>query len=151
MNMEKLSTSIYLTLNQIYQKKNSDYGDSFGKSFRKRGIAAAMVRMEDKWNRLDNLTLHPENIQVNDESIEDTLIDLANYCLMTYMELNPIEEALCSTKTKADADCAITYVYPGNTDVSKSNWTNKNQTIISAVNQQIIDYATSSHCDSEYE
>ena len=46
-----------------------------------------MTRMEDKWNRLDNLTLNPENIQVKDESIEDTLIDLANYCLMTCIEL----------------------------------------------------------------
>lgn len=74
-------------LNQTYAKKNHDYGDSFGKSFAKRGITAAMVRMEDKWNRLDNLTLHPEDIKVNDESIEDTLLDLANYCIMTYMEL----------------------------------------------------------------
>ncbi len=75
-------------LNDTYKRKNQDYGDSFGKSFKKRGIAAAMVRMEDKWNRLDNLTLHPENIQVKDESIKDTLLDLANYCIMTYMELN---------------------------------------------------------------
>ena len=136
-------------LNQIYQKKNSDYGDSFGKSFRKRGIAAAMVRMEDKWNRLDNLTLHPENIQVNDESIGDTLIDLANYCLMTYMELNPIEEDMCVAKADADA---ITYSYPESIYPStKSNWVNKNETVITAVNQSMIDYATASHCHEEYE
>lgn len=75
-------------IHQVYIKKNQDYGDSFGKSFRKRGITAAMVRMEDKWNRLDNLTLHPEDgLLVKEESISDTLLDLANYAMMTYLEL----------------------------------------------------------------
>lgn len=87
MDKIKLHKELCEKLNQTYEKKNQDYGDSFGKSFSKRGITAAMVRMEDKWNRLDNLTLHPENIRVKDESIEDTLLDLANYCLMTYIEL----------------------------------------------------------------
>ena len=122
-------------LNEVYRKKNSDYGDSFGKSFQKRGITAAMVRMEDKWNRLDNLTLHPENIQVNDETIGDTLLDLANYCLMTYMELNPIKEDVCTAKWYTDA------LTPDETVTAK----------ISAVNQAMIDYATASHRHEEYE
>lgn len=75
-------------LHETYVKKNHDYGDSFGKSVQKRGLVAAMVRMEDKWNRLDNLTLHSESMQVKDEAIADTLLDLANYCIMTYMELD---------------------------------------------------------------
>lgn len=86
-NRVKLHKELCKELNKIYERKNHDYGNSFSKSFAKRGIAAAMVRMEDKWNRLDNLTLNPENIMVKDESIEDTLIDLANYALMTYVEL----------------------------------------------------------------
>lgn len=87
MNKIQLHKEICDQLHETYVKKNEDYGDSFGKSVAKRGITAAMVRLEDKWNRLDNLTLHPENIQVKDESIADTLLDLANYCLMTYMEI----------------------------------------------------------------
>lgn len=87
MDKIKLHKELCEKLNQTYANKNHDYGDSFGKSFAKRGSTAAMVRMEDKWNRLDNLTLHLEDIKVNDESIEDTLLDLANYALMTYMEL----------------------------------------------------------------
>lgn len=83
----KLHKDLCEKLNNTYEKKNHDYGDSFGKSFAKRGITAAMVRMEDKWNRLDNLTLNLNDIKVTDESIEDTLLDLANYCIMTYMEL----------------------------------------------------------------
>lgn len=83
----KMHKDLCKKLNRIYFKKNKDYGDSFSKSFEKRGMAAAMTRMEDKWNRLDNLTLNPDNIKVKDESIEDTMLDLANYLLMTYMEL----------------------------------------------------------------
>ena len=74
-------------LHETYKKKNHDYGDSFGKSMEKRGIIAAMVRMEDKWNILDNLTSNTKEIRVDNESIADTLLDLANYCIMTYMEL----------------------------------------------------------------
>lgn len=84
-------------LNNTYKNKNHDYGDSFGKSFTKYGITAAMVRMEDKWNRLDNLVSYAEGICVKDETINDTLLDLANYCLLTYIELEVGKE-----KYKAD-------------------------------------------------
>ena len=97
MNKIQLHKEICDQLNETYKKKNEDYGDSFGKSIAKRGITAAMVRMEDKWNRLDNLTLNPENIQVKDESIADTLLDLANYCLITYLELYAVPQATTST------------------------------------------------------
>ena len=75
-----------LQLNETYRKKNNDYGDSFGKSFEKYGITAALVRMEDKWNRLNSLAAGTQQM-VNDESIIDTLCDLANYSLMTVMEI----------------------------------------------------------------
>ena len=74
-------------LNETYEKKNNDYGDSFAKV---RAIVpdAIMVRIYDKVNRLETL-LKKENKQlVNDESIEDTLIDLANYCIMEVIERN---------------------------------------------------------------
>lgn len=44
-------------------------------------------RMEDKWNRLENLAGGAKQ-KVMDESIRDTCLDLANYCLMTVMELD---------------------------------------------------------------
>ena len=73
-----------------YRRKNIDYGDSFGISVRKYGIIAALTRMSDKWNRLENLILHmDENSVPNvaDESVLDTLLDLATYAFMTYMEI----------------------------------------------------------------
>ncbi len=74
-------------IHDTYVKKNHDYGDSFSRSFKKYGLVAAMVRMEDKWNRLDNMALGAEQ-KVADETIRDTLLDLAGYCVMTTMELD---------------------------------------------------------------
>ena len=79
--MYELATSMADT----YARKNADYGDSFHTSVTKYGLIAALTRMSDKWNRLENLILHG-NGQVN-ESITDTLIDLAAYALMTVMEI----------------------------------------------------------------
>lgn len=74
-------------VHDVYVRKNHDYGDSFDRSFKKYGIVAALVRMEDKWDRLENLAGGTKQ-KVLDESIRDTCLDLANYCLMTVMELN---------------------------------------------------------------
>ena len=68
-----------------YEKKNAAYGDSFSKSYEKYGKYAAIVRMSDKWNRLENLALN--NIDDNGESIKDTLLDLACYSVMYLIEL----------------------------------------------------------------
>lgn len=85
-------------LSSLYELKNKKYGDSFGKSIRKRGFVSAIVRMEDKWNRLDNLVTMKEDGSDTDESLQDTLLDLANYCLMTVMELNHTKEKSSCTK-----------------------------------------------------
>lgn len=74
-------------IHKTYVRKNHDYGDSFSKSFDTYGIISAMVRMSDKWNRLEELTIKNGTARVN-ESIRDTLMDLANYALLTVMELD---------------------------------------------------------------
>lgn len=68
------------------RKKQCDYGDSFGISVRKYGKISAMTRISDKFNRLENLILNGE-CEIKDESIKDTLVDLANYAIMLYMEV----------------------------------------------------------------
>lgn len=73
-------------LHALYEIKNKAYGDSFGDTFDRLGIISAVTRITDKYNRLVNLATHPE-INENDESIIDTLADLANYAIMTAMEL----------------------------------------------------------------
>lgn len=69
-----------------YTKKNHDYGDSFGESIKKYGPIAGLVRMSDKWNRLNSLVMGGEAM-VKGESIVDTLTDLACYAVMLRMEM----------------------------------------------------------------
>ena len=68
-------------LQEIFVKKNTDYGNSFEESLEKHGLIAAIVRMEDKMSRLQ--TLSKQAALVKDESIIDTLKDLSNYALMS--------------------------------------------------------------------
>lgn len=83
---QKMTESI-----NLYCNKNADYGDSFGQSIKEWGFLSALIRIGDKYNRLKSLIGDGKNIQVKDESIEDTLIDLANYSLMLAFELNEKE------------------------------------------------------------
>ena len=71
---------------KTYAAKNHDYGNSFGQSLDEEGLAASRIRMGDKWNRYKTLS-KTNDIEVKDESIEDTLLDLANYAIMTVMWL----------------------------------------------------------------
>lgn len=77
---------------KTYAAKNHDYGNSFEQSCNKFGIIASVVRLGDKMNRIESLTV--KKAEVKDESIKDTLLDLANYAIMTVMWLNqqPKEE-----------------------------------------------------------
>ena len=69
-------------LHDVYVRKNSDYGDSFSKSLNKYGEVAAMVRIEDKKNRLDSLFGKENDRMVANESLDDTIEDIANYFIM---------------------------------------------------------------------
>lgn len=72
-------------MNKLYEKKNHDYGDSFHLSFMEEGMAMPRIRLGDKFNRFKTLSRGEQ--MVNGESIIDTLIDLANYSIMTIMEI----------------------------------------------------------------
>ena len=74
-------------LNALYEQKNKDYDDSFGKSYETYGMAMPCIRLEDKLNRLRALTLKGNQQQVKDESVIDTLKDMANYAIMTVIEM----------------------------------------------------------------
>lgn len=73
-------------INKLYERKNHDYGDSFHQTFAEEGMAMARIRLGDKLNRFKTLSRGGEQ-KVNDESIRDTLIDLANYAIMTVLEM----------------------------------------------------------------
>ena len=68
----------------LYERKNKDYGDSFGKLNNEFGEIAGLIRLSDKLNRLKALVDSKAEV---DESKKDTLIDLANYAIMQLMWL----------------------------------------------------------------
>jgi deoxyadenosine/deoxycytidine kinase len=77
----------------VHEKKNADYGNNFHKRFERWGFLTALLRLSDKMERLENIYEKGE-IQVKDESVEDTLLDLANYAVMTIVELKNDKKVL---------------------------------------------------------
>jgi len=82
--------SITSQILNTYIKKNHDYGNSFDKSMDEFGMTSAIIRMNDKLERLK--TLSKKESMVKDESVKDTLLDLANYAIMTVMYLKKHED-----------------------------------------------------------
>lgn len=86
--MDRMDIYQYIlnNLEETYKNKNNDYGNSVADTYKKFGDLSFLVRITDKYNRL--LTLcNPNNEQkVKDEKIDDTILDLANYCLLWLVE-----------------------------------------------------------------
>lgn len=80
-------------MTSIFAEKRADYGPSTEETFRKFGPVSFLVRMHDKLNRLDNLFVKGDtDRKVRDESVRDTLMDLANYCIIALVELDKAEQ-----------------------------------------------------------
>lgn len=77
-------------LHDLYITKNADYGDSVHDTYIKYGLTSFLVRLEDKLNRAR--TLSTKQALVNDEKIEDTLLDMANYAILAVIELRNQED-----------------------------------------------------------
>lgn len=85
--MEKLEVhaSICDGIKDLYRRKNADYGDSFGKA-RKVVPNYTLGKLYDKFSRYMNLSFAGEDTAQVDESIDDTLMDMANYAIMELTE-----------------------------------------------------------------
>lgn len=79
---------IITKMHELYIKKNHDYGGSFNKSMNTFGPLSAGIRMSDKLQRFLSIINKKEDMKVVDENLKDTLIDLANYAIMTAMWLD---------------------------------------------------------------
>lgn len=91
MNNVEHFKKIATELGELYEKKNKCYGGSFSDTYKKLGLISAVTRISDKFNRLCNLATNPD-IDNLGESLEDTLRDMASYCIMTVMELKGKEK-----------------------------------------------------------
>ena len=97
-------------IHEMYIKKNSDYGDSVGELYRRLGDISFLTRISDKYNRLMNL-MTKDKPEQHFESIQDTIQDMANYCIIWLMEMEvmqeDIEEAL--SQLPKDENVSIPY------------------------------------------
>ena len=73
-------------ITDLYEMKDRAYGNSFGETYEKLGIISAVTRISDKYNRLCNLAVNKDIDNVG-ESLEDTLKDMAAYCIMTIIAM----------------------------------------------------------------
>ena len=75
---------------ELHNAKNADYGDSFGKTYDLFGPVSALTRINDKVNRINSIFMKG-GILVKEESVKDTLRDLASYCIMTINKLDEMD------------------------------------------------------------
>ena len=77
------------SIHNLYKTKNFDYGDSMRPLFDEYGLTSFLVLFEIKLNRIKNLN---KSYKPNHESLEDSLMDLANYALMALTEIKNRKE-----------------------------------------------------------
>ncbi len=82
----------------LFAKKNADYGDAFAKF----GLIGVLVRLEDKIQRALSIETR-KIVLVNDESLQDTLLDLHNYAAMALMLLAEKKEAAAAAAPQSGA------------------------------------------------
>lgn len=70
----------------LYKKKNADYGNSFAEVYKELGFESGLVQILHKVNRIKGI-YNNDRAEIENESIRDSLIDLANYSLMTVVEM----------------------------------------------------------------
>ena len=80
----KMFKQIVNEMAELYEKKNSNYGDSFGQLFDALGPVAGLVPLHNKLDRATSLVKGDKN---NFESLEDTFKDLACYAIMNLIEM----------------------------------------------------------------
>lgn len=78
-------SQILTRMHKTHERKNHDYGDAAYQGYKKFGPTYFLVQLHNKLSRLESLTAPGTETQVKDESIDDTLLDLANYAVM-YLE-----------------------------------------------------------------
>ncbi|MDO4680922.1 MAG: nucleotide modification associated domain-containing protein [Aerococcus sp.] len=82
---------IYAESLATYEKKNHDYGNSFGDLMDEMGVIVGIAQIVHKTNRAKTLIMKGEQ-HVEDESLEETLMDLITYTAMTINKIREQEE-----------------------------------------------------------
>jgi hypothetical protein len=90
-NSFPITNVMFKTAKELMERKNHDYADSTDPFLNFRMCEQAqlcstligmLVRLGDKVSRFENLAIKKKEQKVKDESIEDTLLDIINYCVL---------------------------------------------------------------------
>ena len=85
-SFKKITDEMYDT----FKAKNHDYDSSFSNLFKECGMTYAYGHMKEKLERVKSLM--KDEAKVKGEGMKDSLKDLANYAILTIMELERKEE-----------------------------------------------------------
>lgn len=88
-------------MHEIYIKKNSDYGNSFSDLYDEYGSIISEIHIREKFNRFKQLRTNESQVG---ESIEDTLMDMANYCLLTLLEMKKLNSYIDEEVAEEDIE-----------------------------------------------
>ena len=103
MNKIEKHEEICREIHEMYIKKNADYGDSVGELYKKLGDISFLTRISDKYNRLMNL-MTKDKPEQHFESIQDTIQDMANYCIIWLMEMEVLQEDIEEALSQSPED-----------------------------------------------
>ena len=78
-NLEAEMADLLVRVFETFKKKQASYGSGNISKFGEKGV---IIRMNDKMERLIRLVYNEEPNPLEDETIEDTYIDLADYALI---------------------------------------------------------------------
>lgn len=129
MNKIEKHEQICNEIHEMYIKKNADYGDSVGELYAKLGDISFLTRISDKYHRLMNLMCDSDGYKrkdINYESVDDTIQDLANYCIIWLMEREMKKEYIDEVEeVEEDLVTFENIVYNLKNLIQKSNKNNK--------------------------
>lgn len=89
---------------ELYSSKNELYGDSFNQLMHELGLIAGLVPLDNKLRRVKSIVKGKE---VKFESLEDSLMDLANYSILMLIHLKELEQLKFSTKIDGNVPATL--------------------------------------------
>lgn len=82
---EEIYGSLLDKLFTTYKAKNHDYSNAFSEMFDEMGIDYAYGKLREKMNRIK--VLRKQTNMVENDGLEDALLDMAGYAILTLVEL----------------------------------------------------------------
>ena len=93
-------------IHTTYVAKNKDYGNSATKTYKEFGPLSYAIRFTDKLERYKSLIAKDVKVMVSNESLLDTLLDLANYSIMAIMDITDDSDSATISEPPSAASIA---------------------------------------------